>query len=64
MQIVPVIFEDHNLVRMRPLTWSIPVFEVRCGMFNTRERVGMCGERNGGVLLGRELLGGLHTASG
>ncbi len=39
MQIVPVIFEDHNLVRMRPLTWSIPVFELRCGMFNTRERL-------------------------
>ena len=63
VQIVPVIFEDHNLVRMRPLAWSTPVFELRCGMFNNRERVGMCGDGNGGVLLGRGLFSELHTAA-
>lgn len=65
MKIVPVIFEDHNLVRMRPLAWSAPVFELRCGIFNTRERVGLCaGGRGGGVLLGRDLLRNLNHASG
>lgn len=63
VQIVPVIFEDHNLIRMRPLAWSTPVFELRCGMFNNRERVGMCGDGNGGVLLGRGLFSELHTAA-
>ena len=63
MNIVPVIFEDHNLVRMRPLSWSTPVFEIRCGMFNTRERVGLCADRGGGVLLGRAVLQELHNAS-
>lgn len=63
MQIVPVLFEDHNLVRMRPLAWSTPVFELRCGMFNNRERVSMCGGGNGGVLLGRRLFSELHTAA-
>ncbi len=64
MNIVPVIFEDHNLARMRPLTWSAPVFELRCGMFNTRERVGMCSSGGGGVLLGRSILRDLNRASG
>jgi len=64
VNIVPVIFEDHNLTRMRPLAWSTPVFELRCGMFNTRERVGLCAGRSGGVLLGRDLLRNLNNASG
>jgi UDP-N-acetylglucosamine diphosphorylase/glucosamine-1-phosphate N-acetyltransferase len=64
VNIVPVVFEDHNLARMRPLTWSIPVFEMRCGMFNTRERVRLCTGRDGGVLLGRAMLRNLHNASG
>jgi len=64
VNIVPVIFEDHNLVRMRPLSWSVPVFEQRCGMFNTRERVGLCVNGGGGVLLGRGVLRNLSNASG
>lgn len=64
MNIVPVIFEDHNLLRMRPLTWSVPVFEIRCGMFNIRERVGLCADHGGGILLGRAILKDLHNASG
>ena len=64
MNIVPVIFEDHNLARMRPLSWSAPVFELRCGMFNTRERVGLCSSGGGGVLLGRNILRDLNRASG
>jgi len=64
VNIVPVIFEDHNLVRMRPMTWSLPVFEIRCGMFNLRERVGLSSDRGGGVLLGRTMLKDLHNASG
>ncbi len=64
MKIVPVIFEDQNLTRMRPLAWSVPVFELRCGMFNTRERVGLCNGRGGGILLGRDLLRNLNNASG
>jgi UDP-N-acetylglucosamine diphosphorylase/glucosamine-1-phosphate N-acetyltransferase len=49
---------------MRPLSWGTPVFELRCGMFNTRERIGLRCDLKGGVLLGREMLCGLHTASG
>ncbi len=63
MNIVPVIFEDHNLARMRPLSWSVPVFELRCGLFNTRERVGLCSSGGGGVLLGRGMLRNLNWAS-
>ncbi|MCK9995374.1 MAG: hypothetical protein KAH56_03725 [Candidatus Krumholzibacteria bacterium] len=64
MKIVPVIFEDQNLARMRPLSWSVPVFELRCGLFNTRERVGLCSSVSGGVLLGRGMLRNLNRASG
>ncbi|MEN8005373.1 MAG: putative sugar nucleotidyl transferase [Candidatus Krumholzibacteriota bacterium] len=64
MNIVPVIFEDHLLSRMRPAAWSAPVFELRCGMFNTRERVDLGTERRGGILLGRSLLKGLNTSVG
>jgi UDP-N-acetylglucosamine diphosphorylase/glucosamine-1-phosphate N-acetyltransferase len=64
VSIVPIIFEDHNLVRMRPLTWGQPVFELRCGIFSTRERIGMCRDRKSGVLLGRDFLQDLHTAAG
>ena len=46
---------------MRPLTWSIPQFEVRCGIFTVRERVGLCMGEGGGALLGRAMLSGLHT---
>jgi hypothetical protein len=64
LKIVPVIFEDHSLAMMRPLAWSTPMFELRCGMFNTRERVGMCSGGTGGVLLGRSFLSGLNSAAG
>ena len=64
VNIIPVIFEDHNLARMRPLAWSAPVFELRCGMFNTRERVSLSSGRGGGVLLGRAMLANLHNAAG
>ncbi len=64
MNIIPVIFEDHLLARMRPAAWSTPVFEMRCGMFNTRERVDLCNGRQGGILLGRAMLENLSTASG
>ncbi len=36
-----VLFEDHTLARFRPLAWSTPVTEIRCGMFSLRERVGL-----------------------
>lgn len=49
---------------MRPVAWSAPAFELRCGMFNTRERVDLVGGRAGGVLLGRPLLKNLNTAAG
>ncbi len=64
MNIIPVLFEDHLLSRMRPAAWSTPVFEMRCGMFNTRERVDLCNGGRGGVLLGRAMLGGLNQATG
>ena len=64
MNVIPVIFEDHLLSRMRPAAWSTPVFELRCGMFNTRERVDLCTGRLGGVLLGRSILGSLSNAAG
>jgi len=64
VNIVPVIFEDHNLTRMRPVAWSTPVFEMRCGMFSIRERVGLCAGGGRGVLLGRGMLRNLNNASG
>jgi hypothetical protein len=64
VNIIPVIFEDHNLACMRPLAWSTPVFEIRCGMFSTRERVGLCAATDQGVLLGRDFLRRLHHAGG
>lgn len=39
MAIVPVIFEDETLAGFRPLTWSQPVGELRCGLLNCRERL-------------------------
>jgi UDP-N-acetylglucosamine diphosphorylase/glucosamine-1-phosphate N-acetyltransferase len=42
----PIIFEDHTSAALRPLSWSVPVYELRCGLLNLRERVA--------VLTGRE----------
>jgi UDP-N-acetylglucosamine diphosphorylase/glucosamine-1-phosphate N-acetyltransferase len=42
---VPLLFEDHTLAGFRPLSWSMPVGELRCGLLNPRERVTLaCGE--------------------
>gem|GEM_PF-49986 len=63
---LPIIFEDHAAARFRPLAWSTPCYEVRCGMFNTRERIAMaCADRGVdeaklGGLLPRSLLAPLH----
>jgi hypothetical protein len=34
-----VLFEDHTVDRFRPLSWSWPLYELRCGILNLRERV-------------------------
>jgi len=39
LSIVPVVFEDQSLIGFRPLAWSVPPGELRCGLLNTRERV-------------------------
>jgi UDP-N-acetylglucosamine diphosphorylase/glucosamine-1-phosphate N-acetyltransferase len=41
-----IIFEDHTAAALRPLSWSVPVYELRCGLLNLRERLA--------VLTGRE----------
>ena len=66
MNVVPVLFEDHSLTGFRPLAWSLPVYEIRMGMFSLRERVGhlLGGSREKGVLLGRPVLEDLQRASG
>lgn len=64
MSFIPVLFEDHNLSRFRPLTWSAPLFEIRCGMFTARERVGLTAPSGPGILLNRPLLDDLHRAEG
>ncbi len=46
MPLRPVIFEDHTAAALRPLSWSVPVYELRCGLFNLRERLA--------ILTGRE----------
>ena len=57
MSVRPIIFEDHGWSRMRPLAWSTPVSEIRCGMFNLRERVETILESTvGGVNLVRPYL--------
>ncbi len=41
MTVLPILFEDHTCARFRPLCWSQPLTEVRCGMFSLRERMGL-----------------------
>ncbi|MBE0566054.1 MAG: hypothetical protein IH621_08865, partial [Krumholzibacteria bacterium] len=55
MTVLPVLFEDHTLACFRPVCWSLPVPEVRCGMFSLRERVGLL-VPSGGALAVRTLL--------
>lgn len=52
-----IVFEDQTWRGLRPLCASLPVFEQRCGLFNTRERVELAG--GSGILLCREHLAGL-----
>lgn len=59
-----IVFEDHTHVRFRPLSWSQPTYELRCGMFNTRERLELAAPGRQGLLLSREILRPLHMAPG
>ena len=47
MAVFPVIFEDQSAANFRPLSWSRPVYELRCGIFNLRERVARINARVG-----------------
>jgi UDP-N-acetylglucosamine diphosphorylase/glucosamine-1-phosphate N-acetyltransferase len=58
---LPVLFEDHGLARLRPAAWSQPLYEIRCGILNTRERLTIATGGQGGFLLSRSILAGLHT---
>lgn len=62
-----VLFEDHTLQGFRPVSWSVPVYEIPCGLFNLRERVatvaGEAGRDDRLVLLPRTLLSDLQAAS-
>jgi UDP-N-acetylglucosamine diphosphorylase/glucosamine-1-phosphate N-acetyltransferase len=58
-----VIFEDQTLSGFRPLAWSTPVAELRCGLLNPRERVAQLAGQDP-VLLVRDFLRGLAAAGG
>jgi UDP-N-acetylglucosamine diphosphorylase/glucosamine-1-phosphate N-acetyltransferase len=60
---VPVIFEDHTLTGFRPLAWSVPVCELRCGLLNLRERLAHVSGHEP-VLLVRSLLAELASSGG
>ncbi len=45
MTLRPIIFEDHTAAALRPVSWSVPVHELRCGLFNLRERLAMLAGR-------------------
>jgi hypothetical protein len=60
---IPVLFEDHTWRNFRPVALGAPVYELRCGAFNTRERAELAGA-TGGVLLCRPWLEELHTCEG
>jgi UDP-N-acetylglucosamine diphosphorylase/glucosamine-1-phosphate N-acetyltransferase len=61
--VVPVIFEDETVTGFRPLSWSQPVGELRCGLLNCRERLALL---TGGppVQLCRTFLQDLAAAQG
>ncbi len=52
LKLLPVLFEDHTVGRFRPLSWSWPVYEIRCGLFNLRERVQTVQREAGGEAAG------------
>ncbi len=57
-----ILFEDHSARRFRPLSASVPTFEIRCGLFNTRERLELIDPEQGGLLLCRAELLALNTS--
>lgn len=64
-----IVFEDHSLANFRPLAWSVPTYELRTGIFNTRERMeqlaqGAPGQYSQAALLCRGVLAPLHTCQG
>ncbi len=59
MKVRLVLFEDQQLCRMRPLSWSVPVWELPVGMYSLRERVEILTADAGGILLTRPVLAGL-----
>jgi UDP-N-acetylglucosamine diphosphorylase / glucose-1-phosphate thymidylyltransferase / UDP-N-acetylgalactosamine diphosphorylase / glucosamine-1-phosphate N-acetyltransferase / galactosamine-1-phosphate N-acetyltransferase len=59
-----VLFEDQTSANFRPLTWGLPTYELRCGMFNLRERVSLLmGKDCRGGLLPRKFLEEFHQPS-
>ncbi len=57
-----VLFEDHQMCRLRPLGWSTPAWEIRIGLFSLRERLEFGPEAGDGVLLSRPELAGLSRS--
>ncbi len=55
-----ILFEDHTYARLRPVALSQPTYEIRCGLFNTRERLALVDPGQGGLTLCREILRPLH----
>jgi hypothetical protein len=39
VRLFPIVFEDQNCEHFRPLAWSQPLYELRCGLLNLRERL-------------------------
>ncbi len=57
MEPIVILFEDHSAEDFRPLSWSLPVYEIRCGLLALRERVEqLAGEGRTGLLPRRLLL--------
>lgn len=59
MSLAILLCEDHTAQHFRPLSWSLPVHELPCGLFHLRERLGFAlAARPGttGVLLPRGFL--------
>ena len=59
-----VLFEDHGFHRLQPLAASQPTWELRCGLFNLRERVELATGQAVGTALCRAVLAPLVTAPG
>ena len=51
MTVLPILFEDHTSARFRPLSWSQPQTEMRCGMFSLRERMGLLAPDGGALAI-------------